>query len=77
MSGTIVPGLHTSLVESRSVEAVPVLHYERLVGNNLPPVTGTIEVTALIPVSGTIQSKRTGPRFPRPHLQPLEIQKRR
>jgi len=47
------------------------------VGNNLPPVAGTIEITALIPVSGTIQPKRTGPRFPRPHLQPLEIQKRR
>gem|GEM_PF-2550509 len=77
MSGTIVPPVHTRLVESRSVAAALALHFDGGVGNNLPSVTGTIEITALVPVSGTIQSKRTGPRFPRPHLQPIEIRKLR
>ena len=38
------------------------------VGNNLAAVSGTIEIDALTPVSGEIDSRRSGPRFPRPHL---------
>ena len=38
------------------------------VGNNLAAVSGTIEIDALPPVSGEIDSNRSGPRFPRPHL---------
>lgn len=47
------------------------------VGNKLAPVTGTIEFTALVAVSGTIEVRRaSGPRFPRPHLQLLETEAR-
>jgi len=38
------------------------------VGNNLAAVSGTIEIDALPPVSGEIDTGRSGPRFPRPHL---------
>jgi len=41
------------------------------VGNNLPAVSGTIEIDALTTVSGEIDSRRSGPRFPRPHLTPI------
>jgi hypothetical protein len=39
------------------------------VGNDLPAVSGTIEIDALEPVSGEIEARPSGPRFPRPRLQ--------
>ena len=43
----------------------------RSVGNNLPAISGTIEIDALTTASGEIDSRRSGPRFPRPHLTPI------
>jgi hypothetical protein len=52
------------------------------VGNNLRAVSGTIVTREPITVSGTIISRdgesrdldrRGGPRYPRPHLQKIEI----
>ena len=44
----------------------------RSVGNNLPAISGTIDIDALpTTVSGEIDSRRSGPRFPRPHLTPI------
>ena len=46
-------------------------------GNNLPTVSGTIETREPIAVSGTIVARtKSGPRYPRAHLQPILIAKR-
>jgi hypothetical protein len=39
------------------------------VGNTLPAISGQIEIDALESVSGEIDTRVSGPRFPRPHLQ--------
>ena len=41
-------------------------------GNVLPPVSGTIIVVIDATEEETLQIKRSGPRYPRPHLQRLE-----